>query len=244
MPEIGTQYGKAQHRARQIGKKQLRYDKSTQTRSRNAIIKARVPHNMSIVNIGLGLPKKMAMVLKYVEPVLINAAAGVYSTYQYSLNSLYDPNYTGTGHQPMYFDQIMALYDHYCVIKSKFVFKAFANPGGAQCCIQYFINDDTSVTPVNFDGAAEQSLAKMTLTTPLNTKPVTLSGSWSAKAFFGGDVLANVDLQGTSSSNPTEQSYVTIGLQSLDKASTVALQGVIEIHYTAIFKELKDESQS
>jgi hypothetical protein len=36
-------------------------------------------------------------------------------TYQFSLNSLFDPNTTGTGHQPRGFDQIKTLYNRYRV---------------------------------------------------------------------------------------------------------------------------------
>lgn len=45
--------------------------------------------------------------VRYVEQVnLVESAAGAGAFYYWSPSSLYDPNTTGTGHQPMYFDQL------------------------------------------------------------------------------------------------------------------------------------------
>lgn len=55
---------------------------------------------------------------------------GTAATHVFSANGLYDPDITGTGHQPIGFDQLMALYDHYTVIGAKI-----------RC---YFNNKDTS----------------------------------------------------------------------------------------------------
>lgn len=200
--------------------------------------------NRSNASVGVGFPKKICTTLKYEEPIVLNCPSGTMGNYQFSLNGLYDPNITGTGHQPMYFDQYTALYDHYCVIGAKATVRGFINPGGANAQVAILINDDTSTTGSSLDSIGEQSQACYTLANPLNTKPFTLTKKWSAKKFFGKDVLANTDLQGTASSNPTEQSYLNVCCQALDKASTCALQFTIMIKYIVVFKELKDMAQS
>lgn len=43
------------------------------------------------------------------------------STYVFNLNSVYDPNRTGVGHQPQGFDQLAALYNRYRVISCSWV---------------------------------------------------------------------------------------------------------------------------
>lgn len=55
--------------------------------------------------------------LKYVEQVLISNTANIFTDYQFRLNSLFDPNSTGTGHQPYGFDQLAQLYNRYRVYK-------------------------------------------------------------------------------------------------------------------------------
>lgn len=51
--------------------------------------------------------------MRYQERFDINPTTGVPGSYILSANGLYDPNVTGTGHQPRGFDQLMAMYRHY-----------------------------------------------------------------------------------------------------------------------------------
>lgn len=53
----------------------------------------------------------------YVDNYKLDNTGGttVAATQQFRLNSLYDPDFTNTGHQPYYYDQIAALYAEYCV---------------------------------------------------------------------------------------------------------------------------------
>lgn len=53
----------------------------------------------------------------YAESIgLITGAAGIVTSQQsYNLNSLYDPDKTGVGHQPYYYDQLAVLYQRYKV---------------------------------------------------------------------------------------------------------------------------------
>jgi len=56
---------------------------------------------------------------KYVEFITVPAGAvGSTDNYAFATSSLYDPNYTGAGHQPMFRDEMALLYKHYCVIAS------------------------------------------------------------------------------------------------------------------------------
>jgi len=54
---------------------------------------------------------------RYSENVtLTTGTGGIYGTLQtYRLNSLYDPNLSGTGHQPYGFDEVVNIYGRYCV---------------------------------------------------------------------------------------------------------------------------------
>lgn len=56
--------------------------------------------------------------LRYVELVGFSNAATVGSQQLMNLNSIFDPNRTGTGHQPYGFDQLAALYNRYRVLKT------------------------------------------------------------------------------------------------------------------------------
>jgi hypothetical protein len=65
------------------------------------------------------IPTKSVKTLRYVDNFTLNPGIDIPTTYTVSCNNLYDPNVTGTGHQPMGFDQLMPLYDHYVGIATK-----------------------------------------------------------------------------------------------------------------------------
>lgn len=212
------------------------------TRRKRALKKNVVPR--SIVRTGVGFPKKMLVTHKYKEVLPLNTAAGVMGSYTFSCNGMYDPNITGTGHQPMYFDQLTALYNHYVVIGSKIRIRIL-NATSYITKVGFFINDDTSVTSTNVEAVGEQTQGKMYML-PGNgpSKPLTITAKWSAKKMFGKGVLANSTLQGTASSNPSEQSYYVLTIQSADGIATSSVFVDYEIEYIAMWVELKDVNQS
>jgi hypothetical protein len=57
--------------------------------------------------------------LLYTTSGAINTGAGSNAAYIFQANGCYDPDITGTGFQPMGFDQMMLLYNHYTPIRCK-----------------------------------------------------------------------------------------------------------------------------
>lgn len=62
--------------------------------------------------------------MKYSEALTLNLA----NSYQYvfNLNSVFDPNRTGVGHQPYGYDQLAALYNRYRVIGCTYVINCYS----------------------------------------------------------------------------------------------------------------------
>lgn len=58
------------------------------------------------------LPQRYITKMKYMETITTSALGD----FQFRLNSIYDPNFTGVGHQPYGFDQLSAIYNRYRVI--------------------------------------------------------------------------------------------------------------------------------
>lgn len=70
------------------------------------------------------------VVLKYVD-IFSQSLATVAGTNQImNLNSIFDPDRTGVGHQPYGFDQLAALYNRYRVLKTKWVITFHAESTG------------------------------------------------------------------------------------------------------------------
>jgi len=205
--------------------------------------------NRTSVPVGLGFPKRMVMSHRYCENFLQGTIVGALTTYQISCNGMFDPD-TGTSggvtHQPMYFDQMSALYDHYTVIGSKFTITISPqNNAFGPGIVGIYQDDDTTITPVTVAACMEQSTARYKFIAAGSDQCVRFTNKWSAKKTFGGSILGNDNLQGTSAANPTEQTYFTIFVASSDPgAADFDVAVSCTVTYIAVWDELKNLVQS
>ena len=57
-----------------------------------------------------GLGQSFRTKLKYVEAVVLQSVAGAVGRNVFSPQNMFDPNNTGTGHQPMFWDQFTSIW--------------------------------------------------------------------------------------------------------------------------------------
>jgi len=191
---------------------------------------------------GFGFPDKLQVKHRYYEYTAIATAGGAgKGSYQYRCNGMYDPNITSTGHQPLYFDSLSSIYDHFTVVRSYLKLTASTSSSNPQT-VAVFINDDSTITPSTIETCIEQSSAKYAVVTA--DAPRTFYVPWDAKRTFGGSVLGNDNLQGSGSADPTEQSVYTIVAQAVDAAQATSVLLSVEIIYTAVWDEIRDIASS
>jgi len=191
-----------------------------------------------------GFPRRMYIAHKYCETVLLTMTSGSINGVRYRANGMNDPRIDTGGHQPMYFDNLGAIYDHYTVVKSKAKFTVVPNAQNTvPIRVACFVDDDTSVA-TSLDAASEMAGGSIQIFPPsTGISPIVFYKDWSARSTFGGDPLANDNLQGTSSSDPVEQS--TFALQSdVPSLASITLSVTVEIIYYAIWDELKTQSEN
>lgn len=189
----------------------------------------------------VGFPFQMRMVHRYCSLVNLAYSIGTIPIVTFSANGLYDPDITYTGHQPMYFDQMSALYNHFSVISSRITMKGSAlTNGGVITSVVGITNDDNAnVTYVNSAFLVEDNTkhSAWAITGGINGAVVNLRSNWKHRDVFGGNLLANTQNQGTSSANPAEQSYYNIWLEATDRSTTCNFQAMVEIEYDTIWTE-------
>ena len=191
----------------------------------------------------IGFPKLLKFKHRYHEQFGLTSTTGALNTYNFRCNSLFDPNQTGTGHQPLYYDNLVAIYRHFTVIGAKCTFRVVPDGSSAQAPFQVtcWINDDTT-SPANIDTIAESKSSKTVIVGGINPQQQTVTLYWSGKQFFG--VAAyNDDMQGQGV-NPSEQSYFTYSMQPLDKTSSVTARVLVTIDYITLWSELSDQAQN
>lgn len=193
------------------------------------------------------LGKSFRFTTKYVEMnVQLNpTVGGLPASYVFSLNGLYDPNITGVGHQPLGFDQLMPMYNHYTVIGAKI--KVIANNTDVShgCTVLLQIKD-TATTSNSAVEMIENGLTKYCLLGPelSGSSTKTLYNKCSMKEFFGKNIVTEHDYRGTNGTNPPEQVYAHIQAYPRTTSDQDAVFCTVEISYVAILHEPKQLGNS
>lgn len=206
--------------------------------------------NLQVVSRGGFLPLKTKRVFKYAEKISINPPlGGLSSSYFYSTNSLYDPNRTGAGHQPLGYDEMMELYDHYTVIGSKITVTAICPTSATTDPVILAITErDTSATPTaSIEHLIEQGNSTyVTLGQRDGGSGVQIITHQSNPSKFLGrsKPMADPQMKGSISSSPAEESFYEINVASFSNDDPPSINLLVNIEYIAVLTEPKKFLQS
>lgn len=182
--------------------------------------------------------------LRYVDMWFSSGAfgSGTPGLYVFSANGLFDPDFTGTGHQPMGFDQLMAFYKHYTVLRSR---------------ITVWFNNTESVYPVSVAIAVQDTSSGLSVYPCIleagNVVSASLSGPQNGSQTSGlptkltqvvtigrfqsvPNPLDDDTLRGTASANPATAVYFAIYFNA-GGTVTGAVDFAVELDYDAVFTE-------
>lgn len=190
-------------------------------------------------------PMQVTKTLTYCENVTISSILGSSGRIVFLCNGMFDPNKSGVGHQPRYFDQLMELYNHYTVLESTIIVTVVApsdNPL-SRGITGLFIDDDVTpnLSPIDLLGERPGAIVYHR-NNAIDSFP-TMSLKWSANTAFTGDPLSKSELSGTAAANPSEQSSFFIYFNDTSGVSTT-VTAQITIQYKAVFFELTNVDAS
>jgi hypothetical protein len=177
--------------------------------------------------------------LVYSENFSLNTGAAATGSYLFAANGLYDPNITGTGHQPSGFDQMMLFYFHYTVLRSRMTayVRNTSSTYNAFAGISY---SGTNAGVTNEDTNIEKGLIdfKALSTFPNAGYHIKLERAAEIKAGIGADNLLDfIDSRGDVSNNPVELEYFVVNAWNPDTADVVALRVTVVIEFEVVFTE-------
>jgi hypothetical protein len=208
-----------------------------------AVNSAVIPRGISAVH----FPSGQKFVLKYSEQVVLNPATGAVAYHQFRANDMFDPNLTGTGHQPMGFDQIMAWYNHFAVVRSHI--RVTASPPtltGTNVAVWGVILTGSSTEAATLVGAGIPTITEAGWpfagvgTTNSDKGWLTSQElTFDFQKFYSRQFNPNLsEFLGSTSASCTEQSYYTVWMfpwsSSVDPDACTFL---VEIVYEAVFTE-------
>lgn len=131
-----------------------KYSKKSRRRTNRRRRKVSKKRSMRPIIYHPGFPNQMFVKLEYSDKITLDCISGSIASYVFRGNSLYDPDYTGTGHQPYYHDQLIAIYRKYTVIGSKCAVKFVTDSADTSACI--LRPSSSEVAPANLNLSRER----------------------------------------------------------------------------------------
>jgi len=184
--------------------------------------------------------------LRYSTNISITSSTGVPAFKIFSVNGLFDPDISGTGHQPAGFDQMMVFFNHYCGLSARI--KVLCKNTNANT-LTVGIRQDADTSPLTvidqiiedggvvYDNLEAKGVYGANKTLQMSCSILKLQGL-SLSNF-----CADSTLRGSAAANPTEQSYFHLGVwDSSGTGGTVNMDVVID--FVAMFLEPRDATES
>lgn len=119
--------------------------KYTKKRRYRRYRRRRVPRMTKVVSTSSPIPDAYFTKLKYYEEIGVTTSAAL-GSYLFRLNSTYDPNLTGTGHQPYGRDQLATLYSEYKVYGCHYRIEAYNASGNYIIDVATVLKPNTALT--------------------------------------------------------------------------------------------------
>jgi len=201
-----------------------------------------------------GFPDSTRATLTYCDEFTLDPAVlGVSNTYDFSAIGLYDPNITGVGHQPLAFDQWMAVYSHYAVNNSSiemmptFVSSTNATPP----CVfgvspSYTTGQFSALTIPGLIEKTKQGTGSFCNVNNINygSAGTKLKARFSRAKVFRDRGITDPDLAGNISSNPSEAYIFSCWAAGASASDGAAQTFMVIITYDVTFFERRLLPQS
>lgn len=211
------------------------------------------PGGLSVTTMG-GFPKSKVVKMRYNEHVSLNSASGAIATNFFRANSIFDPNQTGIGHQPLGRDQWELFYNTYTVIGAKvtvnFCVQGVPTPSSTatQLAVGIYLCDDTTV-PTTVEEMVEQGLSKWNYIIGVSQSGKAIrqmTHTYSPKKFHNiKDMKDNQALLGADfSTNPVQQAYFAVWSGACAGGDPGAISCDVIIDYIVLCSEPKTLAQS
>ncbi len=187
-------------------------------------------------------PNVMRCSMRYAWTGNMATATGVNTVQVFRLNSLYDPDFTGAGAQPKYFDTLCAAsgstapYAYYRVRRTHFRV-TFMNPSTTSTAAGYAFAQVYNTNPMS----TSSTIADLFETVNCRAAPLATSGNGPfsivgiegsvdhAKLWAVKDWEDDEDFVAPYNSNPAAVSFVQVGVRAADDTTAFTLRVVVQL---------------
>lgn len=236
---------RSQPRRRSRNTQPRRTRQSNQTNQRSLPNDAGIGHLYQPVSIGRTMvdltgpwtivPPEVRTVLPYHEELALSSGT-YFADRVFSLNSLYDPDITSTGHQPMGFDQWQPFFNQYRVIQTGVVLRVNNSSSTSGLQVYMVVNDDP--TPITSTPVAGESpyTKELNIGASTGVDVATQRAVYNLPQLVGrtlGQYRAEENYAGSFSGPPAQQWYLHVFFRTSDGSAVVDANYTIYLSYTA-----------
>jgi hypothetical protein len=184
---------------------------------------------------------------KYNEIISFTVLTLAGGQYVFKMNGMFDPNTTGTGHQPYGFDQMMNIYQRYCVLRTKFVITF--SPSNDRINVGYIAASTVTTAVIDaatYNLAAESPHSRTRALSFGGGPPATFRASLATNVLLGttrAQMMSDDLFQGTQTTDPTNLTVLTIFWYN-PSLTTVTASFDLTIEYQAMLFDPYLQNQS
>jgi len=185
--------------------------------------------------------------LNYCEVVKITTTGtGLGGEVKFRANSIFDPNYSVGGHQPMGHDEWQAAYQHYRVVGSTISANVAPSSAVVDPMVFYVELSSTSAVSIDASTAIERGRAAYKIMANDGDTPAKpLINSYDAVKFFGSQAAGGDANKAQFGANPAEDVYFNVAVDPMSTGSTIRdFFVLVNIKYDCILTEPVPLTQS
>jgi len=225
-----------------MGKKKYRGNKKNMKKKSR---KSAWPLPICVKFPGIGFPDELEIGLKYVTQVSLTGSSAP-SAYVFRMNSLFDPDLTGSGTQPQLFDQLSAIYGVYCVIKAEAVIQ-WTNPGTTEGAYVVGVLSDQNISTQTVENLKESKYerdSQVSYAPGPNRHRMVIPEMETAQIMGQEFIRSDPNMYAGIGSNPNDQWFLIIKCAATDGSTSISVNASVKIIFTAIFKDLTSVGES
>lgn len=226
-----------------LGKRKRRVRRVKRVRRR---VSAANPRSNYITSRSSPVPDRAFIKLKYNTLSQLNYS-GTLTAIQFRMNSLFDPDYSGIGHQPYGYDQWAQFYNRYRVYGCAYRI-TLSNTSTADQVEVLVQHRPNSLLSGNFETGTEAPYKTLRiLPVEGSARPVTIKGYHNCSKIYGiskKQYQAEQDFAALINFNPPNVTFLNIYIQNQSVLTNATVIARVELTYFAEFYERKTLAQS
>lgn len=200
---------------------------------------SRVRRTWPLASMGMGplfdpFPAKITAIMRYSQTLVLDPAAGLTASNLFRANSIYDPDFTGTGHQPYGHDTYAQIYNHYNVRSAIITVTPTSTQAGIVGCA---LTDDSTVQG-DYDVVRELKGTKIAVMA-VNSPAPTVKNYYNVNQNF--DIPYQKATSASFGQSPSEGMVFHVFVEGPSEGANMgSVSLLVNITYTVDMWELKD----